>query len=352
MDLHLIIDFLIISILASFAINMILRNIAKSNNLLVDLPDKSRKFHKRATPLTGGLAILISALITGEVYVTFNGLSGFIPNFTYYLIISSIGLVLIFLLDDLKGIKASVRILFQAALALFMIITTDVYIANLGNIFGFGDLYLGAFGIPFTVFCVVGIMNAFNMIDGINGLCAGCAMTALLFIGFSSGLIYDSMLVLLIGAMIGFLIFNLRIVGKKRAVFLGDHGSNMIGFWVAWSAIYASQTEIYKIDPMTMVWFVAIPLLDCIGLIVSRRSRGISWTTPGRDHIHHKLMNRFSPEGTLAVIILISISLSSFALIIEKIGSSYSSFALFSLFAVVYYFFAYYYEHIRSKIGV
>ena len=352
MDLHLIIDFLIISILASFAINMILRNVAKNNNLLVDLPDKSRKFHKRATPLTGGLAILISALITGEVYVTFNGLSGFIPNFTYYLIISSIGLVLIFLLDDLKGIKASVRILFQAALALFMIITTDVYIANLGNIFGFGDLYLGAFGIPFTVFCVVGIMNAFNMIDGINGLCAGCAMTALLFIGFSSGLIYDSMLVLLIGAMIGFLIFNLRIVGKKRAVFLGDHGSNMIGFWVAWSAIYASQTEIYKIDPMTMVWFVAIPLLDCIGLIVSRRSRGISWTTPGRDHIHHKLMNRFSPEGTLAVIILISISLSSFALIIEKIGSSYSSFALFSLFAVVYYFFAYYYEHIRSKIGV
>ena len=352
MDLHLIIDFLIISILASFAINMILRNVAKNNNLLVDLPDKSRKFHKRATPLTGGLAILISALITGEVYVTFNGLSGFIPNFTYYLIISSIGLVLIFLLDDLKGIKASVRILFQAALALFMIITTDVYIANLGNIFGFGDIYLGAFGIPFTIFCVVGIMNAFNMIDGINGLCAGCAMTALLFIGFSSGLIYDSMLVLLIGAMIGFLIFNLRIVGKKRAVFLGDHGSNMIGFWVAWSAIYASQTEIYKIDPMTMVWFVAIPLLDCIGLIVSRRSRGISWTTPGRDHIHHKLMNRFSPEGTLAVIILISISLSSFALIIEKIGSSYSSFALFSLFAVVYYFFAYYYEHIRSKIGV
>ena len=302
MDLHLIIDFLIISILASFAINMILRNVAKNNKLLVDLPDKSRKFHKRATPLTGGLSILISALITGEVYVTLNDLRGFIPDFTYYFIISSIILVLVFLFDDIRGIKASIRILFQSALSLFMILATDVYIINLGNILGFGDIYLGAFGIPFTIFCVVGIMNAFNMIDGINGLCAGCAMTALLFIGFSSGLIYDSMLVLLIGAMIGFLIFNLRIVGKKRAVFLGDHGSNMIGFWVAWSAIYASQTEIYKIDPMTMIWFVAIPLLDCIGLIVSRRKRGISWSTPGRDHIHHKLMNRFSPEGTLFII--------------------------------------------------
>lgn len=351
MDLHLIIDFLIISILASFAINMILRNIAKSNNLLVDLPDKSRKFHKRATPLTGGLAILISALITGEVYITLNDLRGFIPDFTKYLIISSIGLVLIFLLDDIKGIRASVRIFFQAALSLFMILATDIYIVNVGNIFSFGDIHLGAFGIPFTIFCVVGIMNAFNMIDGINGLCAGCAMTALLFIGFSSGLIYDSMLVLLIGAMIGFLFFNLRIFGKKRAVFLGDHGSNMIGFWVAWSAIYASQSEIYKIDPMTMIWFVAIPLLDCIGLIVSRRSRGISWTTPGRDHIHHKLMNRFSPEGTLFVIILICICLSSFALIIEKFGSAYTSFALFFIFSVVYYFFAYYYDHVKSKIG-
>ena len=330
---------------------MILRNVAKNNNLLIDLPDKSRKFHKRATPLTGGMAILISALITGEIYVTLNDLKGFIPEFTYYLIISSVLLVLVFLIDDVKGIKAPLRLFFQAGLTLFMILTTDVYITNLGDIFNFGDIYLGVFGIPFTIFCVVGIMNAFNMIDGINGLCAGCAMTALLFIGFSSGLIYDSMLVLLIGAMIGFLFFNLRIVGEKRAVFLGDHGSNMIGFWVAWSAIYASQTEIYKIDPMTMIWFVAIPLLDCIGLIVSRRSRGISWTTPGRDHIHHKLMNRFSPEGTLAVIILICISLSSFALIIEKIGSSSASFALFFIFAVVYYFFAYYYEHIRSNIG-
>jgi UDP-GlcNAc:undecaprenyl-phosphate GlcNAc-1-phosphate transferase len=118
------------------------------------------------------------------------------------------------------------------------------------------------------------------------------------------------------------------------------------------AAIYSSQTPITEIEPMTMIWFVAIPLLDCIGLIVSRRKRGISWTTPGRDHIHHKLMNRFSPEGTLVVIILICISLSTFALIIEKIGSSNTSFALFFIFAVVYYFFAYFYEHIRSRIGV
>ena len=62
-------------------------------------------------------------------------------------------------------------------------------------------------------------MNAFNMIDGINGLCSGCAMLTLLMIGFHSGLIYDSMLVLIIGSMIGFIIFNLRFFGKSVVFF-------------------------------------------------------------------------------------------------------------------------------------
>ena len=144
-------------------------------------------------------------------------------------------------------------------------------------------------------------MNAFNMIDGINGLCAGSAMIALLFTGFYSGLMYDSMLIILIGSVIGFLIFNLRFFGKKRGVFLGDSGSNLIGFWVAWIAIYSSQNTLYEVEPITMLWFVSIPLLDCIGLIFSRIIQGIGVTSPGRDHIHHKLMLRYSPEGALGI---------------------------------------------------
>jgi UDP-GlcNAc:undecaprenyl-phosphate GlcNAc-1-phosphate transferase len=352
MNLNLIIDYLILSIIASFAINMVFRNIAKAKNILVDIPDRSRKFHNRATPLTGGISIIVGVLISGKLYLDFNDLNGYVPLFTFNLMVSSIALVALFLIDDFKGLRASLRLVIQASLALFMILSTDTYISNLGNMLGFGDLELGLFGIPFTVFCVVGIMNAFNMIDGINGLCSGCGMVALLFIGFSSGLIYDSMLVLMIGSTIGFLFFNLRIVGKKRAVFLGDHGSNLIGFWVAWAAIFASQSTLYEMQPMTMIWFVAIPLLDCLGLIVSRRSRGISWTTPGRDHIHHKLMNRFSPEGTLLVILLICFVLGSFALLIERYYSAQTSFALFIIFAGIYYFFAYYYQNIRIKNGV
>ena len=91
---------------------------------------------------------------------------------------------------------------------------TDEKIMGLGDLLGFGEINLGNFSTIFTIFCVVGLMNAFNMIDGINGLCSGCAMLALLLIGFYSGLIYDSMLVLIIGSMTGFVLFNYKICNR------------------------------------------------------------------------------------------------------------------------------------------
>ena len=350
MDLNLILDYIVISIIASLAVNMILRNLAHHNNLLIDIPNKNRKFHKRATPVTGGLGIIISVLISGKLYIDLNGLNGFMPNFSYFLIISSILVVISFLFDDVMNIKASHKLLIQFMITFFMILSSGIHISSLGNLFGYGNIDLGYLGIPFTIFCVIGIMNAFNMIDGINGLSSGCAMVALLFIGFASDLIYDSMLVLLIGSMVGFLIFNLSIAGKKRAIFLGDHGSNLIGYWVAWSAIYSSQTSSYEILPITLIWFVAIPFLDCIGLIISRHYRGVSFQTAGRDHIHHRLMNKFSAEGTLVIIVLISIILCAFGLLIETYFSSKISLILFIVFSFVYYFFAYYYDFIIGKI--
>ena len=305
MDLTIILDYIIISIIASMTINSILRNYAKKYNILVDIPDRSRKFHKRPTPMTGGLGILISLLISGKLYIDLNNLTGYIPEFTFQLMVISIPLLLLFLIDDLKELKPIFRFLIQS-LTIYMIMSTGVYLESLGDLFGFGFINLGIFGIPFTVFCIVGIMNAFNMLDGINGLCSGCAMIALMLIGFYSGLIYDSMLVLIIGSMIGFILFNIGMFGKEKEVFLGDSGSNLIGFWVAWIAIYASQSEIYIIQPVTMLWFVAIPLLDCIGLIFKRIRKGKSLSTAGRDHIHHKLMEKFSSKQTLSIILLIT----------------------------------------------
>jgi len=350
MELNIIIDYLIISIMASLAINSVLRNFAKEKKLLVDIPDRSRKFHKRATPLTGGIGILLAVIVSTEIYLDMNNLKGYMPEFSQRLYIASIPLLVLFLIDDFKTLRPFYRLIIQTALSLYVIFSTDVYLNNLGNLFGFGEIELGILSIPFTIFCVVGIMNAFNMIDGINGLCAGSAMMALLFIGFYSGLMYDSVLIIIIGSMIGFLIFNLRFFGKKRGVFLGDSGSNLIGFWVAWCAIYSSQNTIYQVEAITMLWFVSIPLLDCIGLIFSRLIRGIGISSPGRDHIHHKLMLNFSSEGSLGIILLISLITGILGITLENSFEPWVSTFMFLLFASMYYIYAYGFRNLKEKL--
>jgi len=86
-----------------------------------------------------------------------------------------------------------------------------------------------------------------------------------------------------------------------------------------------------------MVWFVAIPVLDCIGLIISRTLRGISWAAPGRDHIHHKLMIVFSPQFSLLVIMLFSALLSVLAIYLDMNFSESISFFAFTIFSLSYY---------------
>jgi UDP-GlcNAc:undecaprenyl-phosphate GlcNAc-1-phosphate transferase len=345
MELTIILDYLVISIIASMAINSVFLNFAKNYNLLVDLPDRSRKFHKRPTPMIGGMGIFVSILVSGKLYIDLNNLNGYIPDFTYQLMTVSIPLIFLFLIDDIRGLKPFERLIAQSMSCVYIIYTTGIYLDSLGNLFGIGDINLGILSIPFTIFCVVGVMNAFNMIDGINGLCCGCAMLSLLLIGFYSGFIYDSMLVLIIGSMIGFLLFNLRIFGKKRGVFLGDHGSNLIGFWVAWSAIYVSQNQIYAVEPITMIWFIAIPLLDCVGLIFSRIKKGGSWAQPGRDHIHHKLMNRFSQEGSLLIILFISFVAGFIGIYLENNYPVWISTIIFLIYSAAYYLIAQFYSN-------
>ncbi len=349
MELTLIIDYIIISIIASIAINSILRNLANKYDFLVDLPDRSRKFHKRPTPLTGGISILIAMLISSKLYIDLNNLNGYVPEFTFNLMLVSIPLLVLFLIDDHKGLTPLYRLLIQILSSLFIIQTTDVYLLNLGDLFGFGEINLGIFGIPITLFCIVGVMNAFNMIDGVNGLCSSCAMVSMILIGFYSGLVYDSMLILLIGSVIGFLIFNLRVFGKQRGVFLGDSGSNLIGFWIAWISIYASQNQLYSVYPMTLIWFIAIPFLDCIGLIFSRLFKQRNITYAGRDHIHHKLLNRYSPERTLLVIIGISSATGIFGIFLNNFFSSYVSTYCFMIYSILYYGYVYYYLGSKTK---
>ncbi len=341
----LAISIFMLAFFASITFNGFFRNVAKSNNFLIDIPDKSRHFHFRPTPLTGGMGIFFGILITGllltgltdakysvdlksgflgttplndgsisknfevdnkdynlslkqneknnsisvqidKVGLDSNDLSStvniipidenkfkvilpngnekfylaegnkiievapnnnliidtFIPqntdserinlnNFSISLYICALFILIFMIFDDYYGIKATYRLVFQSLIALLMITMTNETLINLGNLFGFGDIKLGILSIPFTIFCVVGLMNAFNMIDGLNGICASFALIPLIFVTYFGNFSYG--LLVPIGAILGFLSYNLGYLGKKRRVFLGDSGSNMLGFAVA-----------------------------------------------------------------------------------------------------------------------
>ena len=190
-----------------------------------------------------------------------------ISNFSLGLVLFTILLQFLMAFDDLRGLKAVTRLFIQACCTGGLIFFSGVYIQSLGNLIGLGEIYLGFWGIPFTIFCVVGMINAFNMIDGINGLCASLCLVcfvAIIYVINANNIPTLFPLILPVGAIVGFLMYNLGILGD-RTVFLGDNGSVALGFLCAWVLVYFSNIENAVISPVTALWLVAIPFVDAVG---------------------------------------------------------------------------------------
>lgn len=317
-------------------------NISKISNDIfnVTLPNGEIKTYKAEK--SGIVEINISGEEISDPFIIEENSSEFFSFslFTAAFILIALLLQAFILLDDAYGISAGKRIFIQCVATLSLIILGDVYIENL-NISLLGiNLELGLWGIPFTIFAVVGIINAFNMIDGINGLCAGFALIALGALQVASGFdVANYSLVIAMGSIIGFLFYNLGFLGTKRRVFLGDNGSTFLGFFVAWTCINYSQSTNELIKPVTCLWIVAIPLLDCLGVMTGRIIKGILPFSPGRDHIHHKLQSlTLSSSRTLMGLLLLGSLLAGVGVMLDKSYlSSEISFIMFMTFAAIYY---------------
>jgi len=269
---------------------------------LLDHPDE-RKHHHGAVPVVGGIgifmAISINLLWLAHAH-----------NHHPALLLTSIALVFgIGLLDDWKSVSVHVRFLVQGAAAMLMIGFADLRLDQLGDLFGSGPVLIGIFAVPFTLFAVVGVANAYNLMDGLDGLAGGLALIAAAFLAvaaLSSGLIPQfEMLMLFIGALVGFLFFNMRLFGRKRArVFMGDSGSLMVGFIIAWFAVDATQGNGRTLTPVVVLWFLAIPLWDTVSLMVRRVLKGESPFHPGHDHLHHILQRAGYSHCQVVFIIL------------------------------------------------
>lgn len=292
----------LISTLLGFVSCLIFRKISKIVNL-VDIPDGVRKTHLGLVPLGGGLAIAFTFFLCCILFIE-------VDKFLLTISVSSLVLLFIGVLDDLITLPVSVRLIFQILVSWIVIIVTDVYIRDLGDLLGLGHIYLGQLGIPITIFMLVGVCNAFNMLDGMDGLVSMISLIALLIISivsFYNGIDF-SWSIALLGAIFAFFLFNIGVLGKKFQLFLGDSGAIPLGFFLAWMLVFLSQEPNKVIEPVSAIWIVLIPLVDALSTFYRRKRAGQGIFLGDRYHIHFILLDGgLSKNLTLTILSLLSL---------------------------------------------
>ncbi|NBC46428.1 MAG: undecaprenyl-phosphate alpha-N-acetylglucosaminyl 1-phosphate transferase [Gammaproteobacteria bacterium] len=298
---------------------------------LIDHPDDRRKLHQRAIPPIGGLAIaagLLTAYLTA--YLTTAPPS---PQ-TGIALLGAALLVLVGSLDDRFNLDYQLRFLAQAGAALILVLGAGIKVTGLGDLLGLGAIELGAFSVPFSVIAVVGLINAFNMIDGIDGLSGGLALLALISLsiaGAAGAMGSPFLLPVACAALLPYLACNLGIGRlRQKKIFLGDSGSLLLGYIVAWALISATQPTAAAADqtaaapslaPVIAIWLVAIPLLDVFNVMGWRMLRNRSPFKADRSHLHHMLTRVLGHARVALVVILTLASLfAAAALVAWQLG--------------------------------
>nr|WP_211095662.1 UDP-N-acetylglucosamine--undecaprenyl-phosphate N-acetylglucosaminephosphotransferase [Hafnia alvei] len=271
--------------LFSFAFLFFARKVAKKVGL-VDKPNY-RKRHQGLIPLVGGISVYAG------ICFTFLFFQPYIPHAKLYLICAGI-LVFVGALDDRFDISVKFRATVQALIAVAMMVYGGLYLMTLGHVLGPWELNLGPFGYVVTLFAVWAAINAFNMVDGIDGLLGGLscvtfgAMGILLFQDHQGDLALWCFAI--IAAILPYIVLNLGILGRRYKVFMGDAGSTLIGFTVIWILLQSTQGKSHPMNPVTALWMIAIPLMDMIAIMYRRLRKGMSPFSPDRQHIHHLIM--------------------------------------------------------------
>jgi UDP-GlcNAc:undecaprenyl-phosphate/decaprenyl-phosphate GlcNAc-1-phosphate transferase len=285
---------------------------------LVDTPT-DRKIHARPTPRLGGIAVYLG--FVGSVL-----LNSILPDWMSAILAAGSLLLIIGVLDDVHELPASVKLIGQIVAAGIVIVSGKVL-----TLFPAGPLGDAA-NIALTLFWIVGITNAFNFFDGMDGLATGLAVLMAAFLGAvafetdQAGLGW--LAIAMIGAGLGFLPYNFR--GREPAmIFLGDGGSTFIGFTLACLAVkgnWADSNPIVSFSNPLLIFGVLI--YDMIHITVERIATGKvrsvkAWLDyVGKDHLHHRLERALgSRQASVAMIFLLTICLGLAAMALRHAGT-------------------------------
>ncbi|MBI3135807.1 MAG: undecaprenyl/decaprenyl-phosphate alpha-N-acetylglucosaminyl 1-phosphate transferase [Bacteroidetes bacterium] len=311
---------LILALITSFSVVLLatpaLIKVAKIKHL-VDEPGEARKLHKSSTPTIGGV-IIFSAFVfscflwfPGNNTQTEASLSEFM-----YLMASLILLFFVGIKDDIIGMSPMKKLMAHIMVGFILCVMGKIRITSFHGLLGM-DVILPEYGsILISIFTYIVIVNAINLVDGVDGLASGVGLIAAVSFGvwFScSGELYWALVAFsMAGALFGFLIFNFN----PARIFMGDSGSLIIGAVVSVLAIKLIESPVDFIPadfqnistPVAAMAILAYPLLDTLRVFTIRTMKGKSPLSADRNHLHHKLMDRYrSHKKTVITIYLFSL---------------------------------------------
>ena len=248
---------------------------------MIDTPD-SRKVHSIPIPRVGGLGIVIGAIIPMFIWLPF-------PNLTIAIFIGATVLLVFGTWDDIAELGHYVKFVGQFAAAGIVVYYGDLYVSYF-PMYGY-ETIPESIGRPFTLIAIVGMINAINHSDGLDGLAGG---ESLISIGVITYLAYifssDVMLVIsaaTIGGIFGFLRFN----SHPARVFLGDGGSQFLGFILAVLVVILTQQVNTVLSPSIAILLLGLPVVDILAVFFLRAKHKMNLFKATRNHVHHRLLD-------------------------------------------------------------
>ena len=330
----LLLSTIIMAFLVAIILTPVIRKIALKYNIYAQ--PNHRTIHKDAVPLLGGVVIFAAYLAGFTIVALFPNqhLEALIRESIVFLI-GGLLILLLGIYDDIKGANCYQKFSVQL-IASIIIILAGYKISTIVNPFG-GTLSLGILSIPFTLLWIVGITNAINLIDGLDGLAAGISFGAaciIVAISLWFGNIASAFpAAILAGSLAAFLLFNFN----PAKIFLGDSGSMFIGFMLACFSINGTFRDSSSVAILIPIIVLGIPITDTLLALIRRLRKGVHPFQADKEHIHHRLLNMgLSHKQAVLLMNGVSYFWGSIAFVISVSNNQYSLFLLMIILAIVF----------------
>jgi len=248
---------------------------------MIDVPDP-RKVHTAPIPRVGGLGIVIGALVPMLLWLPVNDL-------TIAIILGAVILLVFGTWDDIAELGHYVKFIGQIAAAVVVVYYGDLYVSYF-PLYGY-ETIPESVGRPFTVIAIVGMINAINHSDGLDGLAGGESLISLAVIAYLAYLYSSDLMLVITAAAIGGIFGFLRFNSHPARVFMGDGGSQFLGFILAVLVLILTQQVNTVLSPAVAILLLGLPVIDILAVFFLRAKHKMNLFRATRNHIHHRLLD-------------------------------------------------------------